>query len=199
MVRKYEWPRAMEIITQIAAGLDFAHKNNIVHGNLRPSNVLFDADEKVKLADFGQPPHYDAPNKKNWYNPPEHKKSVRGDIYAMGVIMHQLVTHQNPQYDSRSHLYLGDMKVDLPDEIVAMMGKMLAVRVGNRYQSCEELLLVWEDFQRRRKEASRQPVVIPSEPEPSRKPFPLWAIFAVIGLLAAVIVTVLYLSSTFGF
>ena len=70
MVRKYDWKKAVNIILQVAAGLDFAHKNNIVHKNLRPSNILFDADEEVKVCDFGMPVHYDAANKKKLVQPP---------------------------------------------------------------------------------------------------------------------------------
>ena len=81
MARPYEWRRAMEVVLQIAEGLDFAHKNNVVHGNLRPSNVLFDSDDRVKLTDFGMPVHYDGVKKKNWYGPPEHKQSRQGDVY----------------------------------------------------------------------------------------------------------------------
>ena len=83
MVRKYKWEKGMEIVLAIAAGLDFAHKNNVIHGNLRPSNILFDESEEIKLCDFGLPQHYDAEGKKNWYAPPEHKQSKQGDIYLL--------------------------------------------------------------------------------------------------------------------
>ena len=92
MVRKYDWEKAFKIALEIASGLDFAHKNNVVHGDLRPSNVLFDSDDVPKISDFGMPVHYDESKKKNWYAPPERKQSRQGDIYALGVILHQLIT-----------------------------------------------------------------------------------------------------------
>ena len=170
MVRKYHWEKAFHIILQVASALDFAHKNNIIHGNLRPSNILFDANEVVKLSDFGLPIHYDGPRKRNWYSPPERKQSRVGDIYGMGVILHQLITSRNPGYDSGDGLLLDDVRSDLPEDIQRMLQKMLAIRVSRRYQSCEELLLDWEDFERRRQEeASRKQLITEQPPEPEKK------------------------------
>ena len=48
----------ISIATSILSGLDFAHRNQILHSNLRPSNLLFDEHNNVKLADFGFETHY---------------------------------------------------------------------------------------------------------------------------------------------
>ncbi|MCP4704533.1 MAG: protein kinase [candidate division Zixibacteria bacterium] len=65
MIKPYEVEKAMEIVKQISEALHFAHNNGVIHGNLRPSNVLFTKDNVIKLCDFGLPPHYDL-MKKNW-------------------------------------------------------------------------------------------------------------------------------------
>ncbi len=160
MVRPYEWEKGMAISMQIAAGLDFAHKNNIVHGNLRPSNVLFDADETVKLSDFGLPVHYDVMGKKNWYSAPERKISKSGDLYALGVIMHQLLLGRNPGYDSGNNL-LPDKSLIIPEGVKQILGKLLSIRTSARYNSCQELILDWEEFQSERSQtpSAQQPVV----------------------------------------
>ncbi len=196
MVRKYEWHKAADIILQVALGLDFAHKNNIVHGNLRPSNILFDVEENVKLSDFGMPIHYDAPQKKNWYSPPERKISRQGDIYGMGVIFHQLVTGRNPQYDAGDNLLLDDVRMDLPEDVATMLSKLLAIRVPFRYKTCEEFLLDWDDFESRRKRANAQ-AHIPVVPESSTGKLPLWAYLLFGAGLIIVIATVLYFTGTF--
>ncbi|MFZ5979678.1 MAG: serine/threonine protein kinase [Candidatus Zixiibacteriota bacterium] len=196
MVRKYDWKKAIDIILQVAAGLDFAHKNNIVHKNLRPSNVLFDADETVKLCDFGMPVHYDSANKKNWYSPPERKASRQGDIYGMGVIFHLLVTGRTPQYDAGDNLRLDDVKMELPEDINRMLCKLLAIRVPFRYKTCEEFLLDYEDFEQRLKSAHSQPKTLDEAPQ--KKKIPVWA-FVAFGLgLVVVILTVLYFQGFFG-
>ena len=197
MVRKYDWEDAMKIVLQITAGLDFAHKKNVVHGNLRPSNVLFDAGEVIKLTDFGMPIHYDEANKKNWYSPPEHKQSKLGDIYAIGVILHQMITGRNPEYDAGGNLRLDDVKMVLPEDIINMLSKLLAIRVANRYKACEEMLLDWDDFEQRRREAKDRRIVPadPSPPEP--KSIPLWVWVAAAGGLLAVIAVVLLIAGVF--
>lgn len=198
MVRRWDWPKATSVILQIASGLDFAHKNNIVHGNLRPSNILFDAEDTVKITDFGLPVHYDAAKKKNWYSPPEHKQSRAGDIYSAGVIFHQMLTGRNPAYDSADRLMLEDVQRLLPEDISNMLSKLLAIRVAHRYESFGELLLDWEDFERRQEEASRPRPVIAEEPASKRSKIPFGLVAAVVAGLAVVTVAVLYFAGAFG-
>ncbi|MFQ5453486.1 MAG: serine/threonine protein kinase [Candidatus Zixiibacteriota bacterium] len=165
MVRKYNWEKAFGIVLEVASGLDHAHKNNVIHGNLRPSNILFDADEGIKISDFGMPSHYGRPKKKNWYNPPELKKSRLGDIYSLGVILHQMITGRNPSYDSGGNLRLDDVKLELPKDILQMMSKFLAIRVTRRYKTCEEFLLDWEEFNQNRKDTLTKNIVVESDPK----------------------------------
>jgi len=198
MVRRYDWEKAMKIGLQIAAGLDFAHKNNIIHGNLRPSNLLFDAEDTVKIADFGMPVHYDAAGKKNWYSPPERKPSRQGDIYAAGVVLHQLMTGRNPSYDAGGNLRLDDVAGQIPDEIQKILSKLLAVRVALRYKTVNEMLLDYDDFDQRRQIALRRQQLPQEEPLPEKKTVPGWMIAAGIAIMITTILVVLYVSGTFN-
>ncbi len=199
MVRTYGWEKAFEIIRQVASGLDFAHKNNILHGNLRPSNLLFDANEVVKLTDFAMPPHYDDRKKRNWYSPPERKKSRAGDIYGMGVVLHQLLVGRTPVYDSGNNLIVDSLRAELPDELVEMIGKMLAIRVSRRYRSCEEFLLDWEDYERQREEEKRRRALAkPVVQEDTRKTVPLWLLVATAFGVLFIVGMVLFFTGYFG-
>lgn len=197
MVRRYDWDKAMAITLQIAQGLDFAHKNNIVHGNLRPSNVLFDGDDEVRLVDFGLPPHYDAANRKNWYSPPERKQSRQGDIYALGVIVHQMVTDRNPAYDAGGNLRLDDVSRSMPDEVQKMLGKLLAIRVAHRYKTLTEFLMDYDDFDQRRQVAQRRLQAQIDTPPEKKFPMPRWAIPAAAAGLLVVIAAILYFAGVF--
>lgn len=176
MVRKYEWPEAMKVALQIAAGVSFAHKNNFIHGNIRPSNVLFDSHDTVKLADFGMPSHYEG--KKNWYAPPEHKPSKQGDIYAIGVILHQLLLGRTPEYDYADKLKVDELYRQTPQDIETMLTKLLAVRVVNRYRSCEEFIADWAELDKRQQAALRKPTAIVSTEPAPKKSLPSWIWYA---------------------
>ncbi len=197
MVRRYDWEKAMMIVLDFAAGLDFAHKNNIIHGNLRPSNILFTADNTIKLTDFGLPSHYDASSKKNWYSPPEHKQSRQGDIYAVGVILHQLITGRNPEYDADDNLLLDDIKNRLPQEVAFILGKLLAIRVSRRYKTCEQMILDWEEFDQLRHQAEAKVIPHTLPPVPDRGRLPASLLAAIIVGAMAMIAFLLYFSGLF--
>ncbi|MCB2230818.1 protein kinase [bacterium] len=198
MVRKYDWRPAMELVTQVASGLDFAHKNNIVHGNIRPSNILFDKSDTPKISDFGMPIHYDSPNKKNWYSPPEHKQSKQGDIYGMGVMLHRMVTGRNPQYDAGDNLRLDDVKMLIPEDIRTMLTKLLAIRVTYRYKACEEFLSDWDDFVEREEAARRQRELRAQTPVQTKKQLPVWLIPAAAGGMLVIVALILWAAGVFG-
>jgi serine/threonine-protein kinase len=198
MVRKYDWQAAMKIVAQAASALDFAHRNNIVHGNLRPSNVLFDAGDNVKLTDFGLPSHHDTAAKKNWYGPPEFKASKQGDIYALGVILHQLLLGRLPEYEPiTDKLKLEELYMQVPEAIADILKKMLAIRVANRYKSCAEMLLDWDEHQRREQDYSRRHTPVVTPPTPVKKT-PVWVYAAIGGGFVAVILITLWISGVFS-
>jgi serine/threonine protein kinase len=198
MVRRYEWEKAMKIVLAVAAGLDFAHKNNIIHGNLRPSNILFDSGEEAKICDFGMPTHYEALAKKNWYVAPERKKSRQADIYALGVMLHQMVTGHNPSYDSGLNLLLdNNMRTILPNEVCDMMAKLLAIRVAGRYKTCEEFMSDWGEFDKRRQAFASRKAPAPIVPEAVGLKIPTWAYIAGGILVLVGILGGLYLGGVF--
>jgi len=197
MVRKYPWGKAMHIVLQIAAGMDFAHKNNIVHGDLRPSNVLFDSQDEVKITDFGMPGHYDNPKKKNWYAAPENKQSKQGDIYAAGVILHQMIVGRNPAYDTAGTLRLDDVKADLPDDVASILKKMLALRVTHRYTTYGELLLDWDDSEKRRQDERRRLQQAPAASVETSRQIPVWMWAAGVAGVLGVVALILYFAGVF--
>ncbi|MEK7775628.1 MAG: protein kinase [Candidatus Zixiibacteriota bacterium] len=182
MVRKHDWQKGLGIIYDVVSGLDFAHKNNIVHGNLRPSNVLFNSDECVKITDFGMPIHYDNPQKKNWYSAPERKVSKQGDIYAVGVVLHQMIVGRNPAYDSGNYLIVDDFKNEFPEMISRMLSKLLAIRVASRYQSSQEILLDLDEFRRQQELSNRPRPQVLAAPVQESKQMPVWG-YLLIGVM----------------
>jgi eukaryotic-like serine/threonine-protein kinase len=198
MVRKYDWYDAMKIVVQIAKGLDFAHKNNTVHGNVRPSNVLFDSSDTVKLTDFGMPVHYESGTKRNWYLPPEHKPSKLGDIYALGVITHQLLTGRIHEYEPvTDKLRLDDLYMQVPQKLEELLRRLLAVRVSNRYKSCEEMLADWQVIEREYQASQAFRPTVTEAPAPAPRQVPVWVYAAIGGGVLLTILITLALAGVF--
>jgi tetratricopeptide (TPR) repeat protein/predicted Ser/Thr protein kinase len=104
--------RVVEIAHQLCAGLAAAHAEGVLHRDLKPANVLIDQDGRVRITDFGiavttgdTEPHvmigtlgYMAPEQLA----ADSTVSERTDVYALGVILYELVTGQ-PHHTLRSH------------------------------------------------------------------------------------------------
>ncbi len=89
------------IARQIVDALIAGHNAGIVHGNLRPSNILFDSNQAVKVCDFGLEEHYAGGaggGQENWYTPGTEVRSELTDIYAAGVIFYQMLTSHLPNW-----------------------------------------------------------------------------------------------------
>jgi predicted Ser/Thr protein kinase len=153
------WEKALDIVTQIADALDYAHGEGIVHRDLKPSNVLFDPRLGVVLTDFGfaklvgessmsisvsggivGTPAYIAPEV--W----EGKEAVPAtDVYALGCVLFEMLTgavlfkgdtppavmmgHFQP------HQYPEEWPEGVPPQARGLLEKALARDPADRYPS----------------------------------------------------------------
>jgi eukaryotic-like serine/threonine-protein kinase len=100
-------PQALELLEQVAAALDEAHRSGIVHRDVKPGNVFLDTRGRVKVGDFGiaRLPESDLTETgvrlgTPGYLPPEvlqgEKADARGDVFALGALAYQVLTGRRP-------------------------------------------------------------------------------------------------------
>ncbi|XP_019255276.1 PREDICTED: probable serine/threonine-protein kinase RLCKVII isoform X1 [Nicotiana attenuata] len=100
-----DWERRMKIALGAARGLEYLHKHNIIHRDIRPNNILITHDHESLLGDFGlAKAGYDESQNSSGnnvvgtlgYMAPEYaasgKFSTKTDVYAFGVVLLQLIT-----------------------------------------------------------------------------------------------------------
>ncbi|UTA46796.1 protein kinase [Simiduia sp. 21SJ11W-1] len=78
---------------QIFSALACAHSYGLVHGNLRPGNIMFASDDHLKLCDFGFAPHRDGPSP---YQPNE-PASPSADLYSAAAVLFEALTGHLPK------------------------------------------------------------------------------------------------------
>ncbi|MCP4187974.1 MAG: protein kinase [Gammaproteobacteria bacterium] len=99
--RPYAGDRFIKFALQICGAMQEAHNYKIIHGNLRPSNILFNDKEQICIADFGFDEHYRS-DRKDWYQPiVQGEASVRRDIYAAAAIFHHMLTGEPLKFAHR--------------------------------------------------------------------------------------------------
>ncbi len=135
-----------EVVTyalQIARALAYAHGHGVVHGNLRPGNVLLTEDREVKLVDFGGG-SYVAQLVGDPFAAPELREvdattpaEASDDVYALGALVFVALTEQAPQ----SGLEPGELQLLRPDvspRLAGIVARALTTDPADRFLSMRE-------------------------------------------------------------
>ena len=156
--------KVAEISSEVAAALSFAHRNGIVHRDVKPGNVLVAPNGHIKVADFGiaralanvQSELTQAGTVMGTatYISPEQAQGIevdpRSDLYSLGVMIYEMLSGHPPftgetpvavayQHVQDSPISLRTAGVSVAESLEAVTMKLLAKNPVNRYPTAEDL------------------------------------------------------------
>ena len=158
----FDEKETLGVSIQIADALSHAHKNGIIHRDIKPQNIIVTKGGTVKVTDFGIARSADAQTTTSGgamgsvhYFSPEQARGrfvdFRSDIYALGIIMFEMVTGTIPfDGDSAVSVALKHINEELPDvreinpetsvSIYKIIQKAAAKPSANRYDSADSMM-----------------------------------------------------------
>jgi serine/threonine protein kinase len=190
--KKPTWPEALAIAMQCVSALRHAHRRGVLHGDLKPANLIQAPGGRVKLAEAGiarlfgadVPPPGDNPLASAAFISPEQAAgkppTKRSDFYSLGCLLYALLTGKPPFVAANlvelihKHCFVMPERPihflpDMPEEFDALVMKLLAkdpqVRPGSGTLLLAEIERIWANLETRGKIGKRPPLP-PDDPLP---------------------------------
>jgi len=182
---------AIELSLQVARGLAFAHENGLVHRDVKPQNVLIDAEGRAKVTDFGIAHALDVDGMtitgtimgSSNYIAPEQARGEpvdeQSDIYSLGCVLYELLTGDVP-FDGDNFVAVamrhvndpvptvGEVRRDIPAHLDWTVERAMAKENDERFASMSEFAAELEACHAELDGAAGATVVVP----PRRPPRP---------------------------
>ena len=159
---KLSAPLACQIAIRILSALEHAHRNGIVHRDIKPQNILVHADGHIKVADFGIARIADSATltrgdmvmgSVHYFSPEQARgegASAASDIYSTGIVLYEMLTGrvpydgENPVAVAMQHLHaqpipIQNLAPDVPPAVVAVCMRAIAKNPEARYQTAREM------------------------------------------------------------
>ncbi len=151
----------LEIVAQVAEGLQYAHDRQVIHRDIKPANIMVLNDGLVKITDFGiarmrtnevktmtgmilGSPKYMSPEQVSGK-----RADTRSDIFSLGVVLYEILTGTSPFVADNIHGVMYQtmnftppapktLNPDLPEALNFIVAKALAKNLDDRYQKALE-------------------------------------------------------------
>ena len=161
---RLDYKEAISITKQVASALSLAHKNQIIHRDVKPHNILITSSGTAKLADFGIAMAVSkesiAEGKEKimgsvHYFSPEQARGAyvdeRSDIYSLGIVLYEMLTGKVP-FDGDNPISIALMHINdplppvskevpgIPPQLEKIIAKATDKYQTNRYASADEMI-----------------------------------------------------------
>jgi len=161
--------QAIALITQVVDGLAYAHDHGIIHGDLKPANVLVTPTKIAKITDFGIARRIGEQSSKGLAGSPRYMApeyiahrimTPAADQFAAGIMLYQLLTGKHPVTGKSMELIFAQItagefpppssiNTDLDPEIDAIVARTLLTDPEKRFSHISELKLALLNYQTR--------------------------------------------------
>ena len=167
------------IVGQVGSALDYAHRMGVVHRDVKPTNILLDAEGDAFLTDFGLAKMMESSVQLTAtgvgigtpaYMSPEQGKGAkvdsRADVYSLGVMLYEMVTGHAP-YEAETPLAVvlkhiqeplplpRSVRPDLPEEVERVILRAMAKEPDDRFQTAGEMVRALDGAVRASEAAAR--------------------------------------------
>lgn len=189
----YDVRSAQVLLHGIVEALEYIHVQGLVHGNLKPSNVLLDEQRSPLLTDFGLAQRVGVPA--NVYMSPEQVQGgtvdKRSDIYTLGVLLYEMLVGEPPP--AGAVVSPRAKRPDLPQEIEKVIFKAMAQNPDQRYQTTSEFARALDEVLLPKAPQTVQPTAEPqpaptAAAQPKKKGDTSWLVFLMGGLFIIIII-----------
>ncbi len=159
--------RAAIITRQIASGLSAAHKNNLIHRDVKPHNIMFAADGAAKITDFGiakkvtgetlvttETKKENVMGSVHYFSPEQARGAyvdAKSDIYSLGICLYEMLTGKVP-FDGETAVEVAvkhmnekmippkQLNPDIPQDLEDIVMKATDKNPANRFQTMDEMI-----------------------------------------------------------
>jgi len=175
------FPRACALVAEVATALGAAHRKGVIHGDVKPANILITDENRVKLTDFGMARLASHATKDTpllgtpAYWCPEQilgkPQDARSDIFSLGGVLYEMATGQRP-FDSNSlqgicgkvlssaPLLPSHANPSLPSAFDEVIARCLAKDPAERYETADLLATALYPLARRKIAVQVQPQAV---------------------------------------
>jgi eukaryotic-like serine/threonine-protein kinase len=183
---------AVRIATEVARGVAHAHAQGVIHRDLKPANVFLCSDGRVKVLDFGLAHAFGrkrAEGGTSGYMAPEQAEGApedeRTDVYALGVMLHELLIGERPAPGPTPSGRVGRLEVAGVPTLGPLVARMLERRPVDRPRDGGAVLAALTALAH---ELEQAPAAAPGPVRRARPPWQRLALLAGGGVLAGAVV-----------